>query len=164
MTQTIRILVISDTHIPRVATDLPAQVYDEIKNVDMILHAGDFVEKTIYDKLTRLKDLRAVRGNMDGEEMCGILNPKEVLTIGKVKIGLIHGHGAPRDIINTVKKEFKNVSCIVFGHSHKAVNMVEDGVLLFNPGSPTDNIFATENSYGILEITGAKIEGRIVKL
>ena len=164
MTQTIRILVISDTHIPRVATDLPARVYDEIKNVDMILQAGDFVEKAVYDKLARLKDLRAVRGNMDGEEMSGMLNPKEILTVGKVKIGLIHGHGAPRDIINTVKKEFKNVSCIVFGHSHKAVNMVEDGVLLFNPGSPTDNIFATENSYGILEITGAKIEGRIVKL
>jgi len=164
MTQTIRILVISDTHIPRVATDLPARVYDEIKNVDMILHAGDFVEKTIYDKLSRLKDMRAVCGNMDGEEMSGMLNPKEVLTVGKVKIGLIHGHGAPRDIINTVKKEFKNVSCIVFGHSHKAVNIIEDGVLLFNPGSPTDNIFATENSYGILEITGTKIEGRIVKL
>ncbi len=164
MSHTIRILVLSDTHMPRMGLDLPVQVYDEIKNVDMIFHAGDFVEKGLYDKLSKLKDLRAVHGNMDGPEMRAFLNPKEVITIGKVKIGLIHGHGAPRDLLSTVKKEFKNVDCVVFGHSHKTMNSVENGVLYFNPGSPTDNIFATENSYGILEVTDSKVEGRIVKL
>ena len=131
-----RILVISDTHIPRVALDIPQIVYDEIKNVDMIFHAGDFVEKAVYDKLSRLKEMKAVCGNMDGGELRNILNPKEVITVEKVKIGLIHGHGAPREIVDTVAREFKNVSAIVFGHSHEAVNMVKDGVLFFNPGSP----------------------------
>lgn len=154
----------SDTHIPRVAGDLPSQIYDEIKNVDMILHAGDFVEKEVYDNLKKLKDLKAVCGNMDSSELHHILNSKEIITVGKFTIGLIHGYGAPADIIETVNGEFGSVDAIVFGHSHAAVNMTKNGILFFNPGSPTDTIFATTNSYGILEITDKKMEGRIIKL
>ena len=37
-----RILVISDTHLRADTVDrLPAQVWDEAKNADLILHAGD---------------------------------------------------------------------------------------------------------------------------
>jgi len=60
-----------------------------------------------------------------------------------------------------VKAEFANVDAIVFGHSHIAVNIVKDGVLFFNPGSPTDKIFSTANTYGILEVSDKKIEGMI---
>jgi len=160
-----RILVLSDTHIPRVAHDLPGEVYDEIANVDMIIHAGDFVEKEVLEKLKTLKETKAVYGNMDCPALRHTLNPKEVIEVGKCKIGLIHGYGAPADILDTVKGEFGNsVDAIVFGHSHSAVNMVKDGILFFNPGSPTDTIFATSNSYGILEVTDKIIEGKIIKL
>lgn len=159
-----RILVISDTHIPRTANDLPAAIYEEIKKCDMILHAGDFVEKTFYDKLASLKPLKAVCGNMDDNAIRNTLNAKEIVDVGRFRIGLIHGHGAPRELVETVRKEFKNVSAIVFGHSHIPMNEVKDGVLFFNPGSPTEHIFAAFNSYGILEVTDKKIEGKIVKL
>ena len=46
-----RILVISDTHIPRAAQDLPDVIYKEIETADMIVHAGDFAEKYLFDKL-----------------------------------------------------------------------------------------------------------------
>lgn len=157
-----RILVLSDTHIPRVAIDLPCKIYEEIESVDMILHAGDFVEKEALDKLKTLKETKAVYGNMDSPNIRNELNPKEIIQIEKVKIGLIHGYGAPRELIETVKGEFANVDAIVFGHSHSAVNMVKDGVLFLNPGSPTDTIFATSNSYGILEIDGSNIKGNII--
>ncbi len=159
-----KILVISDTHIPRVAHDLPQKIYDEIEKVDMIIHAGDFVEKEIFDKLSTLKKTKAVYGNMDQSELRHILNQKEIIGVGKFKIGLIHGHGAPRDLIDTVAGEFSGVDAVIFGHSHEATNIVRDGVLFFNPGSPTDKIFATSNSYGILEITDKSIEGKIIKL
>lgn len=159
-----RILVLSDTHIPRVAQDLPKKIYDEIANVDMIIHAGDFVEKEFYDRLAALKELKAVYGNMDASNLQNRLNAKEIITAGDFRIGLIHGYGAPRDIVTTVSEEFTDVNAIVFGHSHSAMNEVRDGVLFFNPGSPTDKIFATTNSYGILEITNKGIEGRIIKL
>jgi len=160
-----RILVLSDTHIPRVAHDLPAEIYEEIANVDMIIHAGDFVEKEILEKLKTLKETKAVYGNMDCAALHHVLNAKEVLDLGKCKIGLIHGYGAPADILDTVKGEFgSSVDAIIFGHTHSAFNAVKDGILFFNPGSPTDTIFATSNSYGILEVTDKTIEGKIIKL
>ena len=159
-----RILVISDTHIPRSAQDLPEAVYKEIEGVDMIIHAGDLVEKDLLEKLKSLRETRAVCGNMDSSELHHILNPKEVIEAGKFKIGLIHGYGAPASLLETVKSEFKDVDAIVFGHSHAALNTVKDGILFFNPGSPTDKIFASKNTYGILEVTDKKIEGKIIQI
>lgn len=159
-----RVLVLSDTHIPLAAQDLPQAVYDAAKEVDMILHAGDFIEVKLLDRLRSLKEVKAVRGNMDSREIQMQLNTKEVITIGGFKIGLIHGYGAPSEIVNTVRREFDKIDCLVFGHSHTAMNMKKDGILYFNPGSPTDRIFASSNSYGILTITDKKIEGQIVKL
>ena len=162
----VRILVLSDTHIPRVAHDLPERVYGEIENVDMIIHAGDFVEMEVLDKLKTLRETHAVYGNMDSQGIRQHLNPREIIPVGRFKIGLIHGFGAPAEIVETVRGEFtdSSVDAIIFGHSHAAFNMVKEGILLFNPGSPTDTIFATSNSYGILEVTDKKIEGKIVKL
>ena len=64
-----------------------------------------------------------------------------------------------------MQESFKNdkVDAIVFGHSHQPLVMRQGGVLFFNPGSPTDDIFAPYKSVGILEIHDT-IEGRIIKL
>jgi putative phosphoesterase len=159
-----KILVLSDTHIPKAAQDLPPEIYDAIKGVDMILHAGDFADRDTYDRLASLKEMKAVAGNMDSIGVRSILNPKEVVRVGKFRIGIIHGYGAPNELMKTVQKEFEKVDAIVFGHSHKPVNVVKDGVLFFNPGSPTDTIFAEFNSYGIIEVTDKKIEGKIIRL
>jgi hypothetical protein len=160
----VKILVLSDTHIPRVAQDLPDNIYTEIKSADMILHAGDFIDIEVFENLKKLKKLHAVYGNMDSPDLRRILKDKEVVQAGKFRIGLIHGYGAPKDIMETVKKEFTNVDAIVFGHSHAAMNAVKDGILFFNPGSPTDTVFASAKTYGILEVTDKKIEGRIVTI
>ena len=114
-----RILVISDTHIPRSANDLPQQIYDEIPNVDMIIHAGDLIDAGVLEKLKSLKETKAVRGNMDSKELCMALNAKEVISIGKFKIGLIHGYGAPSEIMPTVRREFDKVDVLVFGACEK---------------------------------------------
>ena len=159
-----RILVLSDTHIPVAGSDLPREIYDEAGKADMIFHAGDFIEAELLDRLRGIKEIKAVCGNMDSKELKAMLNPKEIITIGKFKIGLIHGYGAPSEILTAVGKEFDRVDAIVFGHSHAAMNMIKEGVLYFNPGSPTDKIFATSNSYGILEVSDKKIEGKIIEL
>lgn len=159
-----RALVISDTHIPRTADDMPRVVYDVMDKSDIIIHAGDFVEKPFYDKLAGLKDINAVRGNMDSSELTRLLSDKLIIKIGKFKIGLIHGHGAAKDIIKTVRSEFDGVDAIVFGHSHIPLNLELDGILFFNPGSPTDKVFSKVNSYGILEITEDSIKGRIIEI
>lgn len=159
-----RILVLSDTHIPKAAQDLPDKIYDEINHCDMIFHAGDFVERPLLDKLRSLKETHAVCGNMDSRDLRDVLNQKEVIEIEGHLIGLIHGYGAPGLLIETVKAEFKNCDAIVFGHSHMATNMVKGGILFFNPGSPTDKVFASQNTYGILELTEEYVKGEIIKL
>jgi putative phosphoesterase len=159
-----RLLVLSDTHVPIAANDIPQAVYDAARGADMILHAGDFVDVKMLEKLRAIKEVKAVYGNMDSMEIRSQLKPKEIITVGKFKIGLIHGYGAPSDLLERIKAEFKDVDCVVFGHSHAAMNIKKDGVLYFNPGSATDKIFATKNSYGMLEVTDKKIEGKIVGL
>ncbi len=159
-----KILVLSDTHIPVAAHDLPQVIYEAIEGVDMIFHAGDIMDIKMLEKLKSLKETKAVCGNMDSKELSAILNTKEVITIGKFKIGLIHGYGAPSEIMPTVRREFDKIDVLVFGHSHAAMNVKKDGVLYFNPGSPTDKIFASKNSYGILEVTDKNIEGTIVEI
>jgi hypothetical protein len=160
-----RIGVLSDTHIPRVATRLPEEIYNVFKDVDMILHAGDLIDMSVLNTLEKMAETQAVHGNMDESEVLKALPAKRLINVGRFKIGLVHGYGAPFNLINTVKKEFiqKKVDVIVFGHSHSPVNEVRDGILFFNPGSPTDKIFARYNSYGILTV-GHEVKGEIIKL
>ncbi|MFH1594180.1 MAG: metallophosphoesterase family protein [Candidatus Omnitrophota bacterium] len=158
-----RIGVLSDTHISRAALDLPRVVYKEFEKVDLILHAGDLVEMSVVDKLKKIAETRAVHGNMDMADVKAALPEKDVIRIGGFTIGLIHGYGSPVCLIETVSKKFKKVDAIVFGHSHAAINLVFGGRLLFNPGSPTDKVFASFTSFGIIEV-GKKITGRIIRI
>jgi len=159
-----RIAVLSDTHIPVVAADLPKAVYQGIAGVDLILHAGDLVELDLLDRLAAIAPVKAVCGNMDNDRARGKLPEKEIITVGPLSIGLIHGRGAPQNLLEMVSREFQGVNAIIFGHSHTPVNLTRDGILFFNPGSPTDTVFAPYNSYGVLEIKDSTITGRIIKI
>ena len=158
-----KIVVISDTHIPKAAPDLPEKVYKEIKSADLVLHAGDFVEMDFLNKLKKIVPVRAVCGNMDMDEIKKTLPQKDIIKIGKFRIGLIHGWGAPNKLIEVIAKEFNRVDAIVFGHSHIPTIKKIKNTLFFNPGTPTDKVFAAYNSYGILEI-GEGITGTRVRL
>jgi len=161
-----RILVISDTHIPERAEDLPEKIIPQLQKADMVIHAGDLVSVKVLDGLKKYcPEVHAVYGNMDPLEVRKLLSEKEVITVGKHKIGVMHGIGAPVNLVEVMQKAFKDDKCdvIVFGHSHSPLNEKKGEILFFNPGSLTDKIFAPYNSYGILEIND-KIEARIEKL
>jgi putative phosphoesterase len=128
------------------------------------LHAGDFVEPRVLESLKKLAPVRAVVGNMDHHDVVKLLPKKDLIKINNFKIGLIHGYGAPEGLEQRIRKEFQEKpDVIVFGHSHQPVNEVKDGILFFNPGSPTDKVFSTSNSYGIIEIND-KIQAKIITL
>jgi len=158
-----RIGVLSDTHIPKAATKLPAKVRKGLKGADIILHAGDLVEASVLEELNKIAPTKAVCGNMDGADLCGKLPRKIVVKASRFRIGLIHGWGHPARLPETISGEFTGVNAIVFGHSHKPMNERMGGVLYFNPGSPTDKVFAEYNSYGIIEV-GRDIKGTIIRL
>lgn len=160
-----RILALSDTHIPAMAEDIPKAVYEEAAKCDLILHAGDFTELSLYEKLKKITKLTAVYGNMDSRELTPMLKPKEIIEVKGFRIGLIHGRGAPNGLIERIADEFKEekVDCIVFGHSHCAVNKTFKNILFLNPGSPTDRVFAPYNSVGIIEVSDG-LKAEIIKL
>ncbi len=159
-----KIGVISDTHIPERALDLPKEIYTAFKNVELILHAGDLVTIDVLNSLNKISPVTAVFGNMDSPEVRNKLKEKEVISVGNFKIGLVHGEGHPKNLLNFVKAAFNDkLDVIVFGHSHASFNEKQEGVLFFNPGSPTDTIFSPYRSYGILEIDN-DIKGTIVRI
>ncbi|MBU1869711.1 MAG: metallophosphoesterase [Candidatus Omnitrophica bacterium] len=161
-----KIGVISDTHIPDGAEVIPEKIINEFKKVDMIIHAGDLVDLKVLEQLKNLcKDVRAVWGNMDPQTVRKYLPEKQIIEVGKHRIGLMHGYGAPVNLIEILTKSFKNdkVDVIIFGHSHAPVNEKKQDILFFNPGSATDKIFAKFNSFGILEINDG-ITAKIIKI
>lgn len=153
----------SDTHIPKAAPGLPEKVRKGLRGVDIILHAGDLVEASVLKELNKIAPTKAVCGNMDDADLCGKLPRKMVVKASRFRIGLIHGWGHPERLPEAISGEFTGVDAVVFGHSHKPMNERIGGVLYFNPGSPTDKVFAEYNSYGIIEV-GKDVKGAIIKL
>ncbi len=163
-----KIGVISDTHIhggsyhpkklmsrfinkvSQQAEDLCELVSPWFKDVDLIIHAGDFVCYQVITALEEFAPVEGVAGNMDPQEVRSRLPVKTVVKADSCKIGVIHGYGAPHGLETKLRPEFDNVDCIVFGHTHHSFNQQVDGVLMFNPGSPTDKRWAHSRSIGII--------------
>ena len=156
-----KIGVVADTH----SRDLPKQMLEDFKTVDLIIHAGDFCCREVFNVFKGLNEVKAVWGNMDDGEMRHLLPRRQIIKCGQFHIGLFHGEGPPRTLLDVVKNEFKNdrVDVVIFGHSHQPLNQEAGGVLYFNPGSPNDTLYAPYRSYGILEIND-KISGKIIKI
>lgn len=159
-----KIGVVSDTHIPERASEIPPQLFTTFKGVDLIIHAGDLVSLDAIEQLKKIAPVKAVHGNMDTQEVRRVLPEKEIITVGKFKIGIVHGDGPPEQLMGWVKKAFpEKLDAIIFGHAHRPLCEKQGGVLFFNPGSATDTIFAPYRSCGILEINDT-IKGTIVRL
>lgn len=162
VSNTMRIAVTADTH----SREVPQQLMDDLRQVDFIVHAGDFCSVKDLRMFSSLGYLKAVYGNMDDPELRRILPRREIFEVAGHLIGLIHGDGAPQTILDYVTAQFKNekVSAIIFGHSHQPCNKKIKDILYFNPGSPNDVIIAPYCSYGILEIKENQIMGKIIKV
>lgn len=161
-----KIVVISDTHISDTAQKLPVRLVEELKTADLCIHAGDFVGKHAVAEIERYAKLVGVKGNMDGEDIT--FPRKTVITLEGMKIGIIHGQGAPAALPEYSARQFcgeKDIRIVIFGHSHRPFNETRGGVLLCNPGSPTDTIYTDLNSFGIIKIDKEKVVScRIVTL
>ncbi len=155
--------VLSDTHVPTAAPSLPASVFDIFKGVDLILHAGDIVELSVLDELRAIAPVEAVAGNMDDSEAHLRLPYKKVIPLGRFSVGLIHGKYKMDIQKEMIRKEFKNVDLIVYGHSHTPFWGRVGDVYFLNPGSPTDKRYAPYNSVALLHI-GDELSAEIIRL
>ena len=85
-----RIGLISDTHIPHDAEEIPPQVKMLFKGVDLILHAGDIYLSSVLDELEEIAPVLAARGDDDSNLVNGRVKEKHVLDFDGFSLWLIH--------------------------------------------------------------------------
>jgi len=149
-----KIAVLSDTHIPHAAAELPERVCKILETADAIIHAGDYQIEAVVETVQSFADFYGVWGNMDSVSIRSMLPAKRIITLGGFAIGVIHGSGSPAGLEDRILAAFtgERLDAIIYGHSHRVKNEFKNGLLLFNPGSPTDSRFAPFQSMGILTL------------
>lgn len=134
------------------AEELCEKVRPYFNDVDLIIHAGDFVSYDVISALEELAPLEGVAGNMDPPEVASRLPIKTVVDAAGKKFGVVHGHGPATGLERKLRREFEDVDCIIFGHTHHPFSGPVDGILMFNPGSPTDHRWAPSLSIGVIYV------------
>jgi uncharacterized protein len=136
----VRLLLLADTHIPRRARDLPAQVWAEVAKADVVLHAGDWVTPELLDALTaRAARLVACWGNNDGPVLRARLPERADVLLEGLHFTVVHETGSAAGREARMSRLYQDSDVLVFGHSHIPWDTTSStGLRLLNPGSPTD--------------------------
>ncbi|MEU3103702.1 metallophosphoesterase family protein [Streptomyces griseoflavus] len=135
-----RLLLMSDTHMPTRAKRLPEPLLEEIPRADVVFHAGDWVDTDTLDLLeNRSRRLVAVHGNNDGPELRARLPETAYAELGGLRFAVVHETGPARGREARCAARFSDADVLVFGHSHIPWDTTAPtGLRLLNPGSPTD--------------------------
>lgn len=151
------IAILSDTHIPGQAEQIPEQFRIHIEEADYVVHAGDFGSKEALADMRELSDdLTSVYGNADPANID--LPPVASITVNDVTFVVSHG------MINFVQRAVWSSEGVVFnrddwldavadtaqartdtngsvvgigGHTHEVEDETHDGIRVLNPGSAT---------------------------
>jgi putative phosphoesterase len=134
------LLVISDTHIPARAPRVPRAVLEAIDEVDLVVHAGDWVDVATLDVLEGLSPrFVGVCGNNDHGELRERLPEVARFELDGLRFAVVHETGAATGREKRADVAFPDVDVLIFGHSHIPWDSVSPrGMRLLNPGSPTD--------------------------
>nr|WP_201469204.1 metallophosphoesterase [Microbacterium hydrocarbonoxydans] len=137
---TTTLLLIADTHVPARAKRLPDAVLRAVDEVDIVVHAGDWIDVATLDLLeSRSRLLVGVHGNNDGPALRERLPEIARLTVEGVEVAVVHETGQKQRREERMDAAFPGVDLLVFGHSHIPWDTVApSGMRLLNPGSPTD--------------------------
>jgi putative phosphoesterase len=158
-----RLLLISDTHLPKRAKVLPAEVWAEVERADAVLHAGDWVTASLLDEVQERADLViGVYGNNDGDDLRARLPEIARFEFDGIRFAMIHETGAATKREERMDAKFPDADIVVFGHSHIPWDSVTPGGRrLLNPGSPTDRRRQPACTYMIVDTGGEGIAARV---
>jgi putative phosphoesterase len=156
------VVALADTHIPRRARSLPPGLVPHLRRADLILHAGDLMEPSLLDELGGYAPIRAVRGNVDPPD----LDLPETLEFEfeGVPVAMVHDSGPKRGRPARMRRRFPEARVVVFGHSHIPWLEDEDGLLLLNPGSPTDRRRQPHHTFALLRVRRGDVRAEIMAL
>ncbi|ANS69977.1 hypothetical protein SLINC_7753 [Streptomyces lincolnensis] len=135
-----RLLLMSDTHLPKRAKALPAPLLAELPRADVVFHAGDWVDAATLDLLeSHSRRLVGVYGNNDGPQLRARLPEVAYADLGGLRFAVVHETGTAQGREARCAARFPDTDVLVFGHSHIPWDTTAPtGLRLLNPGSPTD--------------------------
>ena len=151
--------VVSDTHFPRFGRALPRALERGLRRakVERIFHLGDMTDLLAVPLFEAIAPFDAVAGNNDGAAIRDRFGRRKIVRVEDVRIGMVHGDGKRGTTKSRALDAFApgDVDVVLFGHSHRPVVGRERGVLVANPGSPTDKRINPFFSYALLTVDGA---------
>ena len=129
-----RIGLISDTH-----NFLDPKVLKYVQECDEIWHAGDIGTISLADELAAIKPLRAVYGNIDGQDVRKTYPRNLRFMCEGMDVWITHIGGKPEKYYPEIKKELdiRPPKLFICGHSHILKVMFDRKyrMLYMNPGS-----------------------------
>jgi uncharacterized protein len=146
--------VISDTH-----GLMRPEALAALAGSELIIHAGDIGKPEILEELGRIAPVVAVRGNNDRAAWAFELPEKRIVTIGDVKIYLLHI--LPELDLNPAEQA---IQAVISGHSHKPLIFYKAGVLYLNPGSAGPRRFKLPISLALLFLHDNELEPWLIEL
>ncbi|WP_329535632.1 metallophosphoesterase [Streptomyces sp. NBC_01450] len=154
-----RLLLMSDTHLPKRAKALPSQLMAELPYADVVVHAGDWVDTATLDLLEeRARRLIGVYGNNDGPALRARLPEVARVELDGLHLGVVHETGAAQGRERRCAERYPDLDVLVFGHSHIPWDTTtETGLRLLNPGSPTDRRRQPHHTYMTATVTDGRL-------
>ncbi|HET9657725.1 MAG TPA: YfcE family phosphodiesterase [Kineosporiaceae bacterium] len=155
----VSLVILSDTHVPSRARDLPEPLWAAVEAAQLVVHAGDWVGEDLLDRLAaRAADLLAVYGNNDGAALRARLPEVARRTVDGVRFAVVHETGPADGRERRCDAAYPELDVLVFGHSHIPWDTTTPaGLRLLNPGSPTDRRRQPHASY----LTAVADSGRL---
>ena len=130
----LRIGLLSDTH-----GHLDDGILSHLEPCDEIWHAGDVGGLHVTDRLSALKPVRAVHGNIDDAQLRLVWPEDSVFTVEGVKVVITHIGGYPGRYNARVRQLLlcERPKLYICGHSHilKVMSDPKLGLLHMNPGA-----------------------------
>jgi uncharacterized protein len=159
-----RVVALADTHAPRRWKSCPPPVAEQLRQADLILHAGDVCTAAVLDELSQYAPVLAVAGNNDGPDVTAWGAPPTLQAdLDGLAVAMIHDSGPAAARLPRMRRRFPGAALVVFGHSHIPLDAEASGLRIFNPGSPTDRRRQPHGTVGVLRIESGQVaEARII--
>lgn len=150
MTSSMRIGVISDTHMPRRWKRLPEVIFTLFEGVDLVVHAGDVGELWVLDELSRIAPVVAVHGNDETQAAQKALPFLQTMVIAGRRIVITHGNLLNWELEMARRREDNwatklndvveaatphGAEIAIFGHLHIPLWANYRGLWILNPGA-----------------------------
>jgi uncharacterized protein len=152
----VRIGLLSDTH-----GYMDEAILAHLGSCDEIWHAGDFGGHAVAEKLSRIKPLRAVYGNIDGQDIRQLYPLHLRFKCEELDVWITHIGGYPGKYHPAIRKTIESdpPGLFITGHSHilKVMSDQKLKLLHINPGAAGKEGFHQVRTLVRFSVTGKRI-------